>query len=158
MKLNIGCGQDLRSGWLNVDSRQLYPDSDEFMCCDLLSLDGRIADEAADEIAAMDVLEHVGWREVDAVLVVLTRKLRPGGLLFVQAPDLEHIAADFLSGSLNHYAAQRYLYGDQGYPENTHRNVWSTAEAARRLEMVGLKVERVERINYNIRAWGRKQL
>jgi predicted SAM-dependent methyltransferase len=156
MKLNIGCGPDLRPGWLNVDSRRLYPEGATFCCCDLLDLDARIDDNSCEEIAALDVLEHSSWRELDAVLTMLARKLRPGGVLFVQAPDLEKIAAAYLQGTLDHHGAQRLLYGDQGYPENTHRNIWSPAEAVRRLQMVGLQVERLEHINYNVQVWGRR--
>lgn len=156
MKVNLGCGSDLRPGWLNVDSRQLFPDGSEFLCCDLMELDDKIGDDSVEEMMAQDVLEHVSWRVVDALLVILARKLRPGGILFVQAPNLDRIAKAYLEGTLSHYAAQRYIFGDQGYPENTHMNIWSSDEIVRRLEMVGLKIERVAHVNYNVQAWGRR--
>jgi predicted SAM-dependent methyltransferase len=144
MKLNLGCGADFRPGWLNVDARRLYPEGPEFLCCDLLALDGRIVDSAVDRILARDVLECIPWREVDALLAVLGKKLRPGGTLMLRVPDGEQIALSLLAGTLSHHEAQRLLCGDQGHPEDTRRSLWSTAEVHRRLEMVGLEVVRLE--------------
>src|SRR5207247_1552883 len=142
VKLNLGCGSDFRPGWLNVDCRRLHLEGPEFLCCDLLALDGRIEDQSADRIVARDVLEHVPWREVDAILVVLAKKLRPGGALTIRVPDAEQIARAYAGGTLAHHDAQRLLYGEQGYAEDARYSLWSGAEIYRRLEMVGLKVER----------------
>jgi predicted SAM-dependent methyltransferase len=156
MKLNLGCGDDFRRGWLNVDCRRLYPEGDDFLCCDLLALDGRLQDGCAEEIAAWDVLEYLPWREVDAVLVMLGKKLRPGGLLTLRVPDLEWAARDYAAGAIGHHEAQRRLYGGQGYPEDTYRSLWSRAEVERRLAMIGLAVERLEDQGDRIAAWARR--
>ena len=86
MRINLGCGADRRPGLLNIDARPLYPEGPDFLRCDLLDLDERLGDDSVNEIVACDVLEHVSWRELDAVLVLLARKLRRGGVLFVQRP------------------------------------------------------------------------
>jgi predicted SAM-dependent methyltransferase len=144
VKLNLGCGSDLRPGWLNVDCRRLHPEGPEFLCCDLLALDGHVEDGSADRIVARDVLDGIPWREVDAVLAMLGKKLRPGGVLTMRVLDGEQGARAFAAGTLGHHEAQRLLYGDQGYPEDTRRSLWSAAEISRRLEMIGLKMERLE--------------
>ena len=145
MKLNIGCGNDFRHGWLNVDCRQLYADSPEFLCRDIVGLERHLEDGMATFIFARDVLEYLPWREVDAMLALLGRKLRPGGVLSLRVPDGEQIARAYMAGTLTHHDAQRLLYGDQGYPEAALRSLWSAAEIQRRLGMIGLKVERLER-------------
>jgi predicted SAM-dependent methyltransferase len=144
VKVNLGCGADLRPGWLNVDFRHLHPEGPEFLCCDLLALDGGIPDGAAGAIVARDVLACLPWREVDALLAVLGKKLRPGGVLSLRVPDGEAIARAYAGGSLTHHEAQRLLFGDQGYPEDTRRSLWSAGEVERRLAMIGLRVERLE--------------
>jgi len=144
VKLNLGYGSDLRPRWLNVDCRRLHPEGPEFVCCDLLALDGRVEDGTADRIVARDVLDGIPWREVDALLTMLGRKLRRGGVLTIRVIDGEQVARAFAAGALGHHEAQRLLYGDQGYPEDTRRSLWSAAEVSRRLEMIGLKVERLE--------------
>jgi predicted SAM-dependent methyltransferase len=156
MKLNLGCGADFRPGWLNVDCRRLYPEGPEFLCCDLLALDGRVADGSAGRILARDVLEHLPWREVDALLVVLGRKLRPGGVLALRVPDGEAIARAYAGGALTGHQAQQQIFGDQGIPEDTRRSLWSGAEVRRRLEMVGLKIERLEHRGIRIQVRARR--
>ncbi len=158
MKLNLGCGSGLRPGWLNVDCRPLHPEGPDFLCCDLLAFDGRIEDGSAERIVARDVLERVPWREVDALLVVLVRKLRPGGVLTVRVPDGEQIARAFAVGTLAHHEAQRLLYGAQGHPEDGRRSLWSAAEIYRRLGMVGLQVERLEQRGLRLVARARRAL
>jgi predicted SAM-dependent methyltransferase len=145
MKLNIGCGNDFRRGWLNVDCRRLYADGAEFLCRDIFGLEQHLEDGTATCILARDVLEYLPWREVDAMLALLGRKLRPGGVLSLRVPDGEQIARAYMAGTLTHHDAQRLLYGDQGYPEAALRSLWSAAVIQRRLEMIGLKVERLER-------------
>jgi hypothetical protein len=156
MKLNLGCGGDLRRGWLNVDCRQLYPAGDEFLCCDLQLIDGHIPDEGVSRIVARNVLECLPWREVDAVLAMLGRKLRPGGTLAIRVPDGKEIVRDFLKHSLNHHQAQMLLYGDQGIAEATYRNLWTRSELRRRLRMIGLKLVRLDTRGRQILARARR--
>ncbi len=156
MKLNLGCGADLRPGWLNVDCRRLHPEGPEFVCCDIQALDGRLDDGTADRILVRDVLDCLPWREVDAVLTVLGRKLRPTGVLVVRVADGEQIARVLAAGNLAHHESQRLLFGNQGYPEETRRSLWSQAELVRRLEMIGLTVERLEQRRLRLMVWARR--
>jgi predicted SAM-dependent methyltransferase len=143
VKINLGCGSDLRPGWLNVDCRPLHSPGREFLCCDLLALDGHVEDGSAGRIVARDVLECIPWREVDALLAMLGRKLRPRGVLTLRVADGRRVARAYAAGRLPHHEAQRLLLGGQGYPEETRRSLWSAMEVARRLRMVGLTVERL---------------
>src|SRR5439155_26172598 len=99
---------------------------------------------AASVIVARDVLACVPWRGVDALLAVLGKKLRPRGVLSLRVPDGEAIARAYAGGSLSHHEAQRLLFGDQEYPEDTRRGLWSAGEVERRLAMIGLQIERLE--------------
>jgi predicted SAM-dependent methyltransferase len=156
MRLNLGCGADFRPGWLNVDCRRLYPEGRDFLCCDLRALDGRIEDGSAEEIAALDVLEHLPWREVDAVLAVLGKKLAPRGVLFLRVVDFEALARDFVEGHLPFGAAQRLLYGEQGHPQDARLSLWSAGLVEGRLALIGLRLERLEHRDGRLLAWGRR--
>jgi len=155
-RINVGCGADIREGWLNVDARPVQPDSESFLCCELLKIHRYVEDGCADEVLAQDILEHFSWRDLPTLITRLTALLKPGGRLVVQSPDLDAILDAYRSGALSHEEAQRLLYGDQTYPQNTHRNIWSDAEARRRIVGAGLTVERVERTGYNVLCSGLK--
>ena len=156
-RINVGSGADIRPGWLNIDSRPLQSDSETFLCADLLLLDHYLADACASEILAQDVLEHFSWRDVDDLIATLTKKLAPGGRLTVQSPNLDALITGYRSGRLAFGDFERYLYGDQTYPANTHRCAFSPAVIRKRLERVGLMVESVETVQTNVRAVGRKR-
>ena len=80
MKLNLGCGTDIRKGFSNLDKSPL-PGVD---CVhDIEQLPLPYADASCDEIVAQDVLEHVEWIPL---LKELHRLLCTGGVLRVRVP------------------------------------------------------------------------
>jgi predicted SAM-dependent methyltransferase len=151
-RINVGCGADVREGWLNVDARPIRPDDETFLCCELLTIDRHVDAGCADEVLAQDILEHFSWRDLPALLAQLTRLLRPGGRLVIQSPDLDANLRAYLDQQLDLGETQRLLYGDQTYAQNTHRNIWSQAAAADRLKAAGLVVEQVQQVGFNVRA------
>jgi SAM-dependent methyltransferase len=80
-RLNLGCGTDIRAGFVNLDSADL-PGVD--VVHDLAVLPLPFEDEGFDEVVCQDVLEHLG----DWPLVVgeIHRIMRPGGRLSVRSP------------------------------------------------------------------------
>jgi ubiquinone/menaquinone biosynthesis C-methylase UbiE len=85
-KLNLGCGKDIRAGYVNLDSARL---SGVDVVHDLNTLPLPFPDGEFDEILAKDVLEHV---DSVAVLRDLHRIMAPGALLHVQVPHFSSAA------------------------------------------------------------------
>jgi SAM-dependent methyltransferase len=80
MKLNLGCGKDIREGWINID-RHEYPGVVQY---DISRLPLPFADGVVDEILASHVLEHlIFWEEL---MPEFNRILRPGGILEIRVP------------------------------------------------------------------------
>ena len=79
-KLNVGCGKDIREGWVNLDSVKL-PGVD--VCHDINLLPLPFADAEFDEILCKDVLEHV---EYIPTLGEFHRILKSGGRLTIRVP------------------------------------------------------------------------
>jgi SAM-dependent methyltransferase len=79
-RVNLGCGTDIRPGWVNLDSAAL-PGVDVVHAIG----DGPLPfdDASVDEVLAKDVLEHV---ELIPTMQELHRVLRPGGRLHVIGP------------------------------------------------------------------------
>ena len=80
IKLNLGCGSDIKKGYINCDKVQI-PGVDK-----IVDLDQKLdfADNSVDEIILIDVLEHVG--DIIKVLEELHRILKKGGALKIRVP------------------------------------------------------------------------
>lgn len=77
-KLNLGCGFDLREGYLNVDMNVWHkPD----LLADVRKL-GFLPAQYYEEILAQDVLEHLPRTETLRVLAHWNRPLKMGGKLY----------------------------------------------------------------------------
>jgi SAM-dependent methyltransferase len=79
-KLNLGCGLDIREGWVNLDSAEL-PGVD--VVHDLTVVPLPFEDDRFSEVLCQDVLEHVDYAPV---LRDLHRVLRPGGRVLIRSP------------------------------------------------------------------------
>lgn len=91
MKVEIGAGARKRPGWIAVDLNPKYADVEG----DALHLP--FGDGEVDQLRAVDVLEHVSYRETGKALKEWARVLRSGGTLFVQVPDAETIFQWFVT-------------------------------------------------------------
>lgn len=86
MRLNLGCGSDIRHGYVNVDFREL-PGVDRVV--DLSSFPWPFETSSCDEVLMFDFLEHFPYGSTSLILVECYRVLRPNGQLAVQVPDAE---------------------------------------------------------------------
>jgi SAM-dependent methyltransferase len=128
-RLNLGCGTDIRAGWVNLDKASL-PGVD--IVHDLERMPLPFADGHFEQVCAKDVLEHVDYIPL---LREVHRVLRPGGTLDIQVPhftsadnyiDPTHIRRFsirtfefFVSGS----ATARDYYFDFSFTRLTRRHV-----------------------------------
>jgi SAM-dependent methyltransferase len=91
VRLNLGCGDDYREGYVNIDVRTDCG-ADEIADATLLPY----ADGVADEVLALDLLEHFPAARTAQVLAEWRRVLRPGGMLTVRVPNVEGLAGRLL--------------------------------------------------------------
>lgn len=120
MKINLGCGRDIRRGYVNVDFRQTHDSVVLANVMEGLPFD----DECADEVLALDFLEHFPTRDlVGVVLPEILRLLRPGGVMVARMPDLQRMLSDYNAGVTNDHETARRIHGGQDYHGNTH--YWS---------------------------------
>jgi ubiquinone/menaquinone biosynthesis C-methylase UbiE len=162
VKLNLGCGLDVRDGYINVDVRKTHP---KVLVLDLeKELLRPFPDNSAEEIIAKDFIEHLSWRVVENFLRDCFRVLKSGGRMYIQVPDLEAIAKkvvlnpSFKYGELEGWKAISFwVYGAQDYETNLHKSGFTIPTLKKLLESIGFVVERIENDGgTNIACWVRK--
>ncbi len=94
-----------------------------------------------DEIRSVQVLEHIAYPEVPAVLRYWHSLLKPGGVCHVDVPDFEETARQLLAqpdeASKDWY--YRLVYGSQKNPYAFHRSGFSPARLERLLREAGFR-------------------
>ena len=146
LKLNLGCGDKILPGYVNVDVAQSRAGTRPDVICDLHDL-APFGDASADEILSVHVVERF-WRwEVGDVLKEWVRVLKPGGRMIVECPDIaaacETLMQDPVQYARPDQAGRRTmwaLYGDpQGKdPLMSHRWGYTPQSLRALLTEVGL--------------------
>jgi SAM-dependent methyltransferase len=80
-KLNLGCGTDIKKGWVNLDSADL---SGVDVVHDINTLPLPFDDGSFDEVLCNDIIEHIA--DYVPLLKELHRILAPGGMLHIRVP------------------------------------------------------------------------
>lgn len=109
IKLNLGCGVYAHAGWINVDKylteeglkskkdnyiNAVWEEGAEFVQADILHLP--FPDEYADVVEMHQVLEHMMFRDIVAVLKEIRRVMKTGAELILDVPCFDGLALDWL--------------------------------------------------------------
>jgi predicted SAM-dependent methyltransferase len=153
VNLHLGCGGHYLDGWINIDNFDFERnDSSRSGSRFDLKMDIRnlnVENESVDRILLVHVIEHfVRWEAVKLLRTFLC-KLKCGGALIMEHPDLDGCIDWYLSckksiktplGDLNMGLTQ--FYGNQWdeLDYETHRYVWTKCEMKQVLEEIGFVI------------------
>lgn len=84
MRLNLGCGSDIRNEYVNVDFRKADP---SVLQVDLSEFPWPFADGSAEQILMLDFLEHFPYSQTKQILMECYRVLHWDGELVIQVPN-----------------------------------------------------------------------
>jgi ubiquinone/menaquinone biosynthesis C-methylase UbiE len=87
VKLNLGCGDKILMGYINVDVAESRKGSKPDLVSDITKLD-KFADNSVDEILTVHVIEHFYYWHLPDVLGEWKRILKPGGTMITETPNL----------------------------------------------------------------------
>lgn len=159
LKLNLGCGDKILPGYVNVDVVESRKGKRPDVICDLHEL-VPFPDNSADEILSVHVVEHF-WRwEVLDVLREWVRVLKPGGKMVLECPNLQSACEAFLADpvmrSREDQAGQRTMwvfYGDPAWkdPYMNHRWGYTIKSLGEIMMQAGLTDVRQEPAQFKLR-------
>lgn len=146
MKLNLGCGNKILPGYINVDVKQRggkQPDIE----ADIRYLPQ--FDETVDEILAVHVIEHFYPWEADDLLTEWKRVLKPGGKLILECPDFVKACWYVMEAvsnqkPMNMQLTMWPLYGDDSYKDELmmHKYGYTPMSLGKKLHELGfVKIE-----------------
>lgn len=159
IKLNLGCGDKILPGYVNVDVVQERAGHQPDVNCDIRALTV-FEDNYADEVMAIHVVEHF-WRwEVVDVIKEWVRVLKPGGKMILECPNLKSACEEFLknpdAASMPGPQGQRSMwvfYGDPRWkdPLMVHRWGYTPRSLAQVMHEAGLRDLKQEPAQYKLR-------
>ena len=133
--LNLGCGNDIKDGFVNID---LFSNDPRVVGMDVRKLD--IPNNSADLIYASDILEHFSHREVDSVLREWARVLKPGGEIMIRCPSLSLQVKAYTEKLWNADIASYMIFGGQTNPGDYHCIAFDKDSITRHLEAAGFDI------------------
>ena len=133
-KLNLGCGSDIREGYVNID---LYNDKADLQC-DVTALP--YEDSSIDEIFASHIIEHFDFQQSWAVLAEWYRVLKPGGMLKIETPDFFESCKLFVElGSPRHQALYGHFFSEAWKDGHVHKFLYTEIQLKWQLGMAGFR-------------------
>ena len=159
LRLNLGCGDKILPGYVNVDVVEARAGMRPDVICDLHDL-APFAADSADEVLAVHVVEHF-WRwEIRDVLREWLRVLKPGGRMVIECPNILSACQTFLQNpeqfareDQNGQRTMWVFYGDPQWkdPLMIHRWGYTPESLKALLSEVGLKDVRQEPAQFKLR-------
>jgi glycosyltransferase involved in cell wall biosynthesis/predicted SAM-dependent methyltransferase len=158
--LNLGCGNDVREGFINID---LFSDNFNVIGMDIRKLE--LPDESVDYILASDILEHFSHNDTLEVLSEWVRVLKKNAEIVVRSPSLKLQSQAYLRGDWNADIASYMIFGGQTNPGDYHCVGFDKESLTELFNKVGLELTYYEEqdipqnqgyINLNFVAKGKK--
>ncbi len=164
MKLHLGCGNNVKPGYINIDK---YVDFPRVQQIDILNLP--YEDGSVEEILAEHLVEHIPFKDEERFWCECFRVLKKGGQITVEAPDMEWLCKQFLEaedsfkefykvGAVDHYFGNgnsikhrwslitTHFFGNQNGAGQFHYNGYTEQKLMRIGEMIGFSDCQVAKI------------
>lgn len=134
IKLNLGCGEDLKEGYINCD---LYPKNNKVRNVDCQFLP--FADDSIDEILASHLIEHFPFPKIGPMLNEWFRALKHGGKLVLETPDAYHTYKTFVEKPDLRLMLYGHLHAFPMEPGNAHYFLFTEDQLFWMLQQAGFR-------------------
>ncbi len=113
LKLNLGCGREVKSGFVNVDIAEREKKLD--LACDL-SMQFPFDNDSCQYIYSEHMIEHFEWLDGNNFLKNCHRCLQKGGTLRIVFPDFYKVFEAYLKKDYNFFECFRQGLNEEDYP------------------------------------------
>jgi hypothetical protein len=158
-KLNLGCGDKILKGYINVDIVNERAGFQPDVVCNINNLTV-FEDDFADEIMAIHVVEHF-WRwEISDVIKEWMRVLKPKGKLILECPNLLSACQELIKDPINFAKPDKngqktmwVFYGDPSWKDPLMMQKWgyTPQSLGQLMHECGLKEIKQERAQFKLR-------
>ena len=131
VRLNLGCGDKILPGYINIDTVSSRAGKQPDVNADIRDL-SKIKSFIADEILAVHVIEHFYFWEVIPLLKSWRRLLKPGGKLILECPNLLYACQMIVENPVMRSQADKAgqmsmwpLYGDPSWKDPLMCHKWA---------------------------------
>ncbi len=159
IRLNLGCGDKILKGYVNVDLVDERAGHRPDVTCDIRNLQV-FEDNYADEVMTVHVIEHFYYWEAKEVLKEWVRVLKPGGKMIIECPNLLSACEEVLRNPKTAVgpgkSGQRTMwvfYGDPAWkdPLMCHKWLYTPHSLAELMSVCGLDNIRQEPAQFKLR-------
>lgn len=130
MKVVLGCGDDIRDGYLNIDDR---PINNKVTKCDLDNLT-KIIKSPVQEMIVNGIISRYSMSDLGKVVSHWVSFLAPGGIIYIKATDVQVISNEFIYGRISIEEMNARLFGDK----IVNRGIYSLESIEALLNQLGM--------------------
>jgi len=138
-RLNLGCGADYMTDWVNIDVREQYSPN---IVGDITKL--HYPEESVDEVLASHSLSYLPYREAMNMLRKCYTWLKVGSRMEIRMPDFEEIVAkvpfykeEARNGYTGWEAINIGIFGFENDGPHSMQSVWCREDLTEQLERIG---------------------
>ena len=145
IKLNLGCGHDLRKGWINIDVKS-WVGAD--VVSDIRDLDyDKFSD--MDMVFANQVFQYLSYRDVARVLDSICKNAHEGTVIWISVPDFKQRVDRYSNRRRSLEQINYDIFGGQQKEDRpeylVNRSVWDMELLERTLRNAGFQtVEQIQ--------------
>lgn len=144
VKLNLGCGSDVRAGYLNLD---IFSDNPEVIYCDIRKLP--FESNSVDSIIANDVLDLFSHHETDDILKEWHRVLKPNAEFNLRLPNLKSQIQFYIDNDWDSDILSYMIFGTQSNELEYRAAAFDTKSISKKLLKTGFKIVDLQELTYS---------
>lgn len=139
MKLHLGCGEQYKEGYVNIDAFSGVRADRYFDLSRPLDYE----ENSVEEILAYHLIEHLPFGNINKILDSWYKVLKPGGKLILEFPDFDKLIKQYQESES--YASLEWIFGTQDRMGQTHLWGWNERRMIDLLRSTGfMEVKSVE--------------